>query len=78
MLLPGVLNSVTHRIEHPELIADRLCRYAESVGRENVIASTDCGMSSQAGHVKVDPDIGWAKYRSMAHGAKLASQRLWR
>ncbi len=78
VLLPGVLNSVTHRIEHPELVADRLCRYAECVGRENVIASTDCGMSSQAGHVKVDPDIGWAKYRSMAEGAKLASQRLWR
>jgi 5-methyltetrahydropteroyltriglutamate--homocysteine methyltransferase len=77
VLLPGVLNSVTHRIEHPELIADRLCRYAECVGRENVIASTDCGMSSQAGHVKVEPDIGWAKYRSMAEGAKLASERLW-
>lgn len=77
VLLPGVINSVTHRIEHPELIADRLCRYAECVGRENVIASTDCGMSSQAGHSKVDPDIGWAKYRSMGAGAKLASERLW-
>lgn len=77
VLLPGVINSVTHRIEHPELIADRLCRYAECVGRDNVIASTDCGMSSQAGHSKVDPDIGWAKYRSMAKGAKLASERLW-
>ena len=77
VLLPGVLNSVTHRIEHPELVADRLCRYAECVRRQNVIASTDCGMSSQAGHSKVDPDIGWAKYRSMAAGAKLASQRLW-
>jgi 5-methyltetrahydropteroyltriglutamate--homocysteine methyltransferase len=77
VLLPGVINSVTHRIEHPELIADRLFRYAECVGRENVIASTDCGMSSQAGHSKVDPDIGWEKYRSMAAGAKLASQRLW-
>lgn len=77
VLLPGVINSVTHRIEHPELIADRLCRYAACVGRENVIASTDCGMSSQAGHSKVDPDIGWAKYGSMAAGAKLASERLW-
>ena len=77
ILLPGVINSVTHRIEHPELIADRLCRYAECVGRENVVASTDCGMSSQAGHSKVDPDIGWAKYRSMAAGAMLASERLW-
>ena len=77
VLLPGVLNSVTHRIEHPELVADRLCRYAECVRRENVIASTDCGMSSQAGHVKVDPDIGWAKYRAMAEGAKIASERLW-
>lgn len=77
VLLPGVINSVTHRIEHPELVADRLCRYAECVGRENVIASTDCGMSSQAGHSKVDPDIGWEKYRAMAAGAKLASARLW-
>jgi 5-methyltetrahydropteroyltriglutamate--homocysteine methyltransferase len=77
VLLPGVTNSVTNRIEHPELIADRLCRYAECVGRENVIASTDCGMSSQAGHSKVDPDIGWAKYGSIAVGAKLASARLW-
>ncbi len=77
VLLPGVINSVTNRIEHPELIADRLCRYAECVGRENVIASTNCGMSSQAGHSKVDPDIGWAKYGSMAAGARLASDRLW-
>lgn len=77
VLIPGVINSVTHRIEHPELVADRLCRYAECVGRENIIASTDCGMSSQAGHSKVDPDIGWEKYRAMAAGAKLASARLW-
>ena len=62
LLLPGVLNSATHRIEHRELIADRLCQYAECVGREIVIASTDCGMSSQAGHLKVDPDIGWAPW----------------
>jgi 5-methyltetrahydropteroyltriglutamate--homocysteine methyltransferase len=77
VLVPGVINSVTHRIEHPELIADRLCRYAECVERENVIASTDCGMSSQAGYSKVDPDIGWAKYSSMTAGARLASERLW-
>ena len=77
VLFPGVINSVTHFIEHPELIADRICRYAEIVGRERVVADTDCGMSSQAGFSKVDPDIGWAKYASLVEGARLATARLW-
>ena len=77
VLFPGVLNSVSNFIEHPELVADRICRFAEIVGRERVIACTDCGMSTQAGHTKVDPDIGWAKYAAMAEGARLATERLW-
>jgi 5-methyltetrahydropteroyltriglutamate--homocysteine methyltransferase len=78
VLIPGVVNSTSNYIEHPELIADRLCRYTDIVGRERVIAGTDCGMSTSAGFPKVDPDIGWAKYSSMAKGARLASDRLWR
>ena len=78
MLVPGVLNSTSNYIEHPELIAERICRYADIVGRERVIAGTDCGMSTSAGFPKVDPDIGWAKYGAMAEGARLASERLWR
>ncbi len=78
ILLPGVINSVSHFIEHPELVAERICRYAGIVGRERVIACTDCGMSTQAGFDKVDPDIGWAKYGAMVEGARLASERLWR
>ena len=77
VLIPGVINSTSNYIEHPELVADRLCRYAAIVGRERVIAGTDCGMSTSAGFPKVDPDIGWAKYAAMAAGARLASERLW-
>ncbi|MBM3516430.1 MAG: cobalamin-independent methionine synthase II family protein [Alphaproteobacteria bacterium] len=77
VLIPGVLTSTSNFIEHPELVADRICRYAAIVGRERVLASTDCGMSTTAGFPKVDPDIGWAKYAAMAEGARLASQRLW-
>ena len=77
VLVPGVINSTSNYIEHPELVADRLERYAAIVGRERVIAGTDCGMSTSAGFPKVDPDIGWAKYASMAEGARLASERLW-
>ena len=77
VLIPGVLNSTSNYIEHPELVADRLRRYADIVGRQRVIAGTDCGMSTSAGFPKVDPDIGWAKYAAMAEGARIASARLW-
>jgi 5-methyltetrahydropteroyltriglutamate--homocysteine methyltransferase len=77
MLIPGVLDSTTNYIEHPELIAERLCRFAEVVGRENVIAGTDCGFSTFAGFTTVDPKVTWAKFRAMAEGARLASERLW-
>ncbi len=77
MLIPGVLDSTTNYIEHPELVAERLCRFAEVVGRENVIAGTDCGFATFAGIADVDPKIAWAKLRAMAEGARLASEQLW-
>jgi 5-methyltetrahydropteroyltriglutamate--homocysteine methyltransferase len=77
VLIPGVLDSTTNYIEHPELVAERLCRFADVVGRENVIAGTDCGFATFAGFNTVDPQITWAKFRAMAEGARLASQRLW-
>ena len=77
VLIPGVLDSTTNFIEHPELVAERICRFARAVGRENVVAGTDCGFSTFAGPPQVDPKIIWAKFRAMAEGARLASQRLW-
>lgn len=77
LLIPGVLDSTTNYIEHPELVSERLVRYAEAVGRENVIAGTDCGFSTGAGYLQVDPAITWAKFRSMADGAAIASRQLW-
>jgi 5-methyltetrahydropteroyltriglutamate--homocysteine methyltransferase len=79
LIIPGVLDSTTNFIEHPELVAQRLVRYAEVVGRERVIAGTDCGFATFArSNPQVEPEIVWAKLRSMAEGAKLASARLWR
>jgi 5-methyltetrahydropteroyltriglutamate--homocysteine methyltransferase len=78
VLIPGVLDSTTNYIEHPELVAERLCRFAEVVGKENVIAGTDCGFATFAGITEVDPQIVWAKFRAMAEGAQLASRQLWR
>jgi 5-methyltetrahydropteroyltriglutamate--homocysteine methyltransferase len=73
VLIPGVVAHTTDVIEHPELVADRLLRYAGLVGRENVIAGTDCGLGG-----RLHPDIVWAKFRSMVEGARLASAELWR
>jgi 5-methyltetrahydropteroyltriglutamate--homocysteine methyltransferase len=79
VLIPGVLDSTTNFIEHPELVAQRIIRYARIVGRENVIAGTDCGFGTFARSVpQVEPDIVWAKMRVMAEGARLASASLWR
>lgn len=75
--IPGVLDSCTNYVEHPELVAERICRFAEAVGRENVMAGTDCGFASFAGLLTVDPKITWAKFQAMTEGARLASQRLW-
>jgi 5-methyltetrahydropteroyltriglutamate--homocysteine methyltransferase len=78
VLLPGVVTHASNIVEHPELIAERLTRYAQIVGRENVIASTDCGFSSQATYrPEVDPKVMWAKFDAMREGAALASERLW-
>jgi len=77
-VIPGVLDSTTNYIEHPELVAQRITRYASVVGRENVIAGSDCGFATFAAFVPVDPKITWAKLAAMAEGARLASQELWK
>jgi 5-methyltetrahydropteroyltriglutamate--homocysteine methyltransferase len=77
-LIPGVIDSVSNCIEHPELVAQRLVRFAEVVGRENVMAGTDCGFSTFAGWSAVLPDIAYAKLASLTEGARLASAELWR
>jgi 5-methyltetrahydropteroyltriglutamate--homocysteine methyltransferase len=77
LIIPGVLDSTTNFIEHPQLIAERIGRYARLVGRENVIAGTDCGFGTWVGQAAVDPDIAWAKLASLAEGARLASRELW-
>jgi 5-methyltetrahydropteroyltriglutamate--homocysteine methyltransferase len=79
IVIPGVITHASNIVEHPELIAERLTRYARLVGRENVIAGGDCGFSSQATYnPEVHPTVVWAKFQAMAEGARLASQQLWR
>jgi 5-methyltetrahydropteroyltriglutamate--homocysteine methyltransferase len=73
VLIPGVVSHATNVLEHPELVADRLIRFARVVGRENVIASTDCGLGG-----RVHPQIAWAKLAALAEGARAASKELWR
>ena len=77
ILIPGVLDSTTNFIEHPELVAQRLERFANIVGKERVIAGTDCGFSTFAGFGAVDEDIVYAKLAAMAEGARIVSERLW-
>ncbi len=77
VLIPGVIDSTNNYIEHPELIAQRITNLARVAGRENVIASSDCGFATVAGYTPVDPKITWAKLAAMSEGAKLASQQLW-
>jgi 5-methyltetrahydropteroyltriglutamate--homocysteine methyltransferase len=72
IILPGVVSHSTNVVEHPEVVADRIVRYAEAVGRENVVASTDCGLGG-----RVHPQIAWAKLDTLVKGAELASRRLW-
>ena len=76
ILIPGVIDSTTHFVEHPELVAQRIERFAEIVGKERVIAGTDCGFSTFAGYAGIDPEITYAKLKSMAEGAAIASGRL--
>jgi len=77
VLIPGVLDSTTNFIEHPDLVAERIGRYARLVGRENVIAGTDCGFGTWVGQSAIDPDIAWAKLASMAEGARRATREFW-
>jgi 5-methyltetrahydropteroyltriglutamate--homocysteine methyltransferase len=77
VLIPGVLATTTNYIEHPELVAERLERFAHIVGRERVMAGTDCGFGTFAGFGPVEPDIAYLKLRSLVEGAQLASRRLW-
>ncbi len=77
ILVPGVIDSTTNFIEHPELVAERIERYAAVVGRENVIAGCDCGFGTFAGRVQVDTNIVWHKLGSLVEGARLASRALW-
>ena len=77
ILIPGVITSTTNYVDHPELIAERLVRFANIVGKERVIAGSDCGFSTFAGFGPVDPDVAYMKLRSMAEGAQIASRKLW-
>jgi 5-methyltetrahydropteroyltriglutamate--homocysteine methyltransferase len=77
VLIPGVIDTCTNYIEHPETVAQRIERYARVVGRERVIAGTDCGFATMAGRSAVVPDVAYAKLASLAEGARLASSRLW-
>ena len=78
IIIPGVIDSTTNFIEHPELVAQRIIRYAEVVGRENVIAGTDCGFGTFVRtESTIDPRIAWAKLKSLSEGAAIASKRLW-
>jgi len=77
VLIPGVIESKTNFIEHPELIAQRIGRYAALVGRENVIAGSDCGYGTWVGQAAVDPQVVWVKLASLAEGARLASKEFW-
>jgi 5-methyltetrahydropteroyltriglutamate--homocysteine methyltransferase len=77
VLVPGVVSHCLHLVEHPELVAQRILRFAEVVGRERVIAGTDCGFGTSGAGDEVHPEVAWAKLRSLVDGARLASQKLW-
>ncbi|MDP2322685.1 MAG: cobalamin-independent methionine synthase II family protein [Gammaproteobacteria bacterium] len=77
ILVPGTIDSTTNFIEHPRLVAERICRFADIVGRERVIAGTDCGFGTFADHGAVDADVVFAKLGALAEGARIASDRLW-
>jgi 5-methyltetrahydropteroyltriglutamate--homocysteine methyltransferase len=77
ILIPGVVSHCVYQVEHPELVAQRIERFANVVGRENVIAGNDCGFATSAAGDEVHPDVAWAKLRALTEGARLASRRLW-
>jgi 5-methyltetrahydropteroyltriglutamate--homocysteine methyltransferase len=78
VLIPGVIESKSNFVEHPELIAQRIARYANLVGRENVMAGSDCGYGTWVGQAAVDPDVVWAKLGALAEGARIASRQFWK
>jgi 5-methyltetrahydropteroyltriglutamate--homocysteine methyltransferase len=78
VLIPGVIESKSNFIEHPELVAQRIGRYARLVGRENVMAGSDCGYGTWVGQAAVDPDVVWAKLAVLAEGARIASREFWK
>jgi 5-methyltetrahydropteroyltriglutamate--homocysteine methyltransferase len=77
IIIPGVINSTSNFVEHSELVAERLVRYANLVGGDNVMAGVDCGFGTFAGRLQVDSKIVWLKLQSLVEGARLASQKLW-
>ena len=77
ILIPGVVSHCMHLVEHPELVAQRIERFASVVGRERVIAGTDCGFGTSGAGDEVHPDVAWAKLRALVEGARIASRRLW-
>ena len=77
VIIPGMLSNGANWVEHPDLIAELTVRYAELVGRENVMIGNDCGFASQAATREIDPKVGWAKFAALAEGARIASERLW-
>ncbi len=77
ILVPGVVSHCIHLVEHPELVAQRIARFAEVVGRERVIAGTDCGFGTSGAGDEVHPEVAWAKLQALVEGARLASERLW-
>ncbi len=74
--LPGLIDTCTNYVEHPELIAQRIERFADIVGKDRVVASTDCGFGTFAGYGKIDPAVTWKKLRSLREGADIAAARL--
>ena len=77
LLIPGMVSHCVHLVEHPELVAQRIERFAGVVGRERVIAGTDCGFGTSGAGDEVHPDVAWAKLRALVEGARIASRRLW-
>jgi 5-methyltetrahydropteroyltriglutamate--homocysteine methyltransferase len=77
ILIPGVVTHHTISVEHPRLVADRIVRFARLVGRENVIAGTDCGFAQVESYQRVHPSVMWAKLGALVEGARLASKELW-
>jgi 5-methyltetrahydropteroyltriglutamate--homocysteine methyltransferase len=78
VIIPGVIAHTTNCVEHPELVCERIMRYAKIAGRENVIGSVDCGFAQGTATARVHPSIVWEKFRMLSEGAKLATQRLWK